>query len=145
MKKNYLVILMLALCITCVGCGNKKDIQTHEDNVISVDNGEINENNNSDSIEIREEKDKIVINMFDDSTTEYTLSGDRVVDRKEIFHFESEEKAQMFAASLSGDDVIIDGKDVILKSVDEEKLNLSKKDLLETYEMLKDEYENERN
>ena len=51
----------------------------------------------------------------------------------------------MFAASLSGDDVIIDGKDVILKSVDEEKLNLSKKDLLETYEMLKDEYENERN
>ena len=60
MKKNYLVILMLALCITCVGCGNKKDIQTHEDNVISADNGEINENNNSDSIEIREEKDNNV-------------------------------------------------------------------------------------
>jgi hypothetical protein len=145
MRKNYLIILMLVLCIICVGCGNKEEVQTNKGNVDTVKSGDVAEKLGYDSIEIIEEDDRIVINMFDDSTTEYILSGDFVVDRKEVFHFESEEKAQAFASSLSGDKVMIDGNDVILESNDEEKLNLSKKDLIETYKMLKDEYENERN
>ena len=28
MKKNYIVILMLVLCIICVGCGKKEEVQS---------------------------------------------------------------------------------------------------------------------
>ena len=141
MRKRFLVMLMLVLSIVCIGCGKKDNVQKQE-----VPNNDVVENIEevkNDSIEIIENEDKIVINMFDDSTTEYILSGDVVVERREIFHFDSEDKAQAFAASLSGDRVMRKGNDVIIESPDEEKLNLTKKDLLETYEMLKDEYENE--
>ena len=143
MKKNYIVILMLVLCIICVGCGKKEEVQQSTNNPTSINSGDNIENKNNDSIEIIEGEEKIVVNMYDDLTTEYILSGDLVVAKREIYHFESEEKAQSFAESLSGDNTKIDGKDVIIEPLDE-KLNLTKKDLIKTYKNLKEEYEYEQ-
>ena len=82
--------------------------------------------------------------MYGESTTEYILSGDLVVDKREIFHFDSEEKAKEFVDTLSRDRVVISGSDVILESLEEGVLNLTKKDLLKTYKNLKEEYEYEQ-
>lgn len=144
MKKNYLVILMLVLCLICVGCGNKENTQSLEDDTNIAESGEVVANTNSDSIEIIEEAEKIVVNMYGESTTEYILSGDLVVDKREIFHFDSEEKAKEFVDTLSRDRVVISGSDVILESLEEGVLNLTKKDLLKTYKNLKEEYEYEQ-
>lgn len=144
MKKNYLVILMLVLCLICVGCGNKENTPSLEDDANIIESGEVVANTNSDSIEIIEEEEKIVVNMYGESTTEYILSGDLVVDKREIFHFDSEEKAKEFVDTLSRDRVVISGSDVILESLEEGVLNLTRKDLLKTYKNLKEEYEYEQ-
>ena len=141
MKKNYIVILMLVLSVICIGCGNKEVQQP--DNPISINSGDNVTSNDKDSIEIIEGTEKVVVNMYDNLTTEYILSGDLVVDKREIYHFESEENAQAFAESLSGDKVTIDGKDVIRESF-EGKINLTKNDLIKTYKNLKEEYEYEQ-
>ena len=119
-----------------------KEVQ-QPDNPISINSGDNVTSNDKDSIEIIEGTEKVVVNMYDNLTTEYILSGDLVVDKREIYHFESEENAQAFAESLSGDKVTIDGKDVIRESF-EGKINLTKNDLIKTYKNLKEEYEYEQ-
>ncbi len=142
MNKNYVVILMLVLCVICVGCGNKNEIQEPSNNSLSVNSGDIEVNENKDTIEIIEGTEKIVVNMYDDSTTEYILSGDLVVDKIDIYHFESKEKAESFASTLDESKMVtVENSDVIVQS--NENLNLTKKDLLKTYKNLKEEYEYE--
>lgn len=144
MKKNYIVILMLVLCIICVGCGKKDDVQKIDDNVNSVSSGDTEVSENKDTIEIIEKDEKIVVNMYDDSTTEYILSGDLVVDKIDIYHFESNDEAQSFASTLGETKkVTVENSDVIVESNEGETLNLTRKDLLKTYKNLKEEYEYE--
>lgn len=144
MKKNYIVILMLVLCIICVGCGKKDDVQKIDDNVNSVSSGDTEVSENKDTIEIIEKDEKIVVNMYDDLTTEYILSGDLVVDKIDIYHFESNDEAQSFASTLGETKkVTVENSDVIVESNEGETLNLTRKDLLKTYKNLKEEYEYE--
>lgn len=145
MNKKYLLIAILVVSFFCTGCGNKDEVPNHAEDVtnITIESGE---KINSDSIEIIEDSDKVVINMYDDLTTEYIFSGDFAIEKNNIYHFESEEKANDFASSFkSGDNVTVDGMDVIIKSNDPSDLKVIKKDLMDTYSVLKEEYENEGN
>lgn len=145
MNKKYLLIAILVVSVFCTGCVNKDEVPNHEEDITNI-NIESGEKTNSDSIEIIEESDKVVVNMYDDLTTEYIFSGDFAIEKNDIYHFESEEKANSFASSLkSGDNVILEGTDVIIKSKDPSDLKVIKKDLMDTYSVLKEEYENEEN
>ena len=146
MKKNYVVILMLVLCIICVGCSKDKENQKPNDDLNVITNGDnvIEDAQEKDAIEIIEGTEKIIVNMYAASTTEYILSGDLVIDKIDIYHFESNDEAQSFASNLDETkNARVENNDVIIQSNENESLNLTRKDLLKTYKNLKEEYEYE--
>lgn len=146
MAKKYLGIFILVLCFTLVACG-KGEVQISDVGVVNISNvsdeGQNDEALNSDTIDIKEEADKLVINMYDDLTTEYKFSGEFVVEKSDVYHFESEDKANEFINSFEDkSNVTANGKDVIVKSDESSYLGLTKTDLMNTYNNLKEEYEN---
>lgn len=162
MKKITKIALIIAICMSCVGCGNN-EVQTDNLNNNSVPNNttnseeninlqeELEENENNyvegitDPVRIEEMENELRVNVKGNITSIYKYSGDIVTDWYEKYYFDTEEDAQNFAIEQENQsNVSVKGNVVIVNIEIPEGTVMKKSDLIKTYSGLKEVYENEQ-
>lgn len=152
MKNKLVIVLLVVMCLLCTGC--KKDVVQKQTSIIEkytdLSNTDDLENDYdyidgiTDPVRIEEYEDELRVNVRGNVTSIYKCSGDVVTEWYEKYYFETEELADEFATSQeNSDNISVSGKVVLIKLNIPEGTVMKKSDLVETYSMLKDVYENE--
>lgn len=161
MKKITKILLIVAVCMMCVGCGND-EIEKDNLNTDVIQNETTNNEENlnlqeelekeeidyiegiTDPVIIEETENELRVNIQGNVTSIYKCSGDVVTEWYEKYIFETKEIAQNFAADqVDQSKVSVKENIVVLQKEISEGIVMKKSDLVRTYSGLKEVYENE--
>lgn len=148
MKKRLLVVFLIIVCFTLVGCGtDKKLVENNDKNDSKTEKkSDVSNNSSNDEIELYSDSTKIVFKK-DNSKMVYYYSGEKVTKYEVYLDYGNAATAKIMLEQLEdNDDTIkkkyIKGKYLVIEYAESEYEDLTVSDIRTAYSYLEELQEN---